>query len=394
MQKRNSGKPHSAICIVIDRLSAGFLGAFGNAWIRTPQFDRLASQSLVFDQAIIDSPRLEQAYRGYWCGQHAAIARNEPSPDVLSVLHRQAVHSVLLTDDDEVANFEVASNFSDTIHVDVDHRQSPCDVLEETHFAKYFAAAIDALLGIDAPSLLWMHMQGLAGSWDAPLEFRNAYSAEDDPEPPTGVEVPHFRLADDYDPDDLLGIMHSYAGQVTLLDTCLGAFIQAVDESPLGENALLVVVSPRGFPLGEHLNVGAHDDHPPLYSELVNVPWLVRFPGGRHAACRSLEFMQPDNLYRALLSPSGIETAGKQTKNRAVVVSDSGETGIRTPAWYLKSRTDGRQELFRKPDDRWDVSDVSDLCPDIVERLQAVFDQSQQGEMNMPLDELLVSGIE
>ena len=35
----------NVICLAIDRLHLGHLGAYGNAWINTPAIDRLASQS-------------------------------------------------------------------------------------------------------------------------------------------------------------------------------------------------------------------------------------------------------------------------------------------------------------------------------------------------------------
>ncbi len=37
----------NAICIIVDRLQAGYLGPYGNTWIDTPSFDRLASQSFL-----------------------------------------------------------------------------------------------------------------------------------------------------------------------------------------------------------------------------------------------------------------------------------------------------------------------------------------------------------
>jgi arylsulfatase A-like enzyme len=38
----------NAICLVVDRLHTGFLGAYGNTWIETPVFDRLAAESFHF----------------------------------------------------------------------------------------------------------------------------------------------------------------------------------------------------------------------------------------------------------------------------------------------------------------------------------------------------------
>ena len=67
----------NAVCLVIDRLHAGYVGAYGNTWIETPALDRLASRSLLLDQALVDSPDLERLYRSYWQGWHA-LCRQEP----------------------------------------------------------------------------------------------------------------------------------------------------------------------------------------------------------------------------------------------------------------------------------------------------------------------------
>ncbi len=64
----------NAILLVIDRLHAGYLGAYGNAWNETPAIDRLAAEGFVFDQCLIDSPRLETFCRGLWLGSHALTA--------------------------------------------------------------------------------------------------------------------------------------------------------------------------------------------------------------------------------------------------------------------------------------------------------------------------------
>ena len=89
---------------------------------------------------------------------------------------------------------------------------------------------------------------GLAAPWDAPLEFRNRYAEEEDPEPPKFVQVPDYRLADDYDPDELLGITHAYAGQVSLWDLCLGAFLDHLAESGLVARTQLTLLSAPVFP--------------------------------------------------------------------------------------------------------------------------------------------------
>ncbi|MDZ7617295.1 MAG: sulfatase, partial [Patescibacteria group bacterium] len=58
------------ICLVLDCLHSGFLGPYGNMWIETPAFDRLASQAFTFDASLVDSPRLDRLCDSYWHVKH------------------------------------------------------------------------------------------------------------------------------------------------------------------------------------------------------------------------------------------------------------------------------------------------------------------------------------
>ena len=120
---------------------------------------------------------------------------------------------------------------------------------------------------------------------DAPLEFRNSLADEEDPTPPAIVTPPSFSFDGEIDPDELLGLSQAYAGQVMLMDLCLGALLDAIDASPVKSETLLIVTSPRGFPLGEHGVVG--DGAPCLNEEAIHVPLMLRTPGDEFASVRN-----------------------------------------------------------------------------------------------------------
>jgi len=53
--------------------------------------------------------------------------------------------------------------------------------------------------------------------------------------------------------------------------------------------------------------------------------------------------------------------------------------------------------LYGKPDDRWEVNDVADRCPEVVERLSAALDEAvlrPAGAAITPLDDILLSGFD
>ena len=88
----------TAICLVTDRLSAGMLGAYGNCWVGTPSFDRLASSALVADQMLLTSPRLGDFYRSIWQSGH----ESEQSGHIAEIFSDRGSASLLITDDAEV----------------------------------------------------------------------------------------------------------------------------------------------------------------------------------------------------------------------------------------------------------------------------------------------------
>ena len=62
---------NNAIVIVVDRLGAGYFGPYGNTWIQTPNGNRLAARSVLFEFAMTDAVDLPTVYRSYWQGLHA-----------------------------------------------------------------------------------------------------------------------------------------------------------------------------------------------------------------------------------------------------------------------------------------------------------------------------------
>jgi arylsulfatase A-like enzyme len=417
----------NAICLVIDRLHAGHLGAYGNTWIETPAMDRLASQALTFDQMLVDSPRLASLYRSYWGGRHALCPDGplEDQPALAGLLHEAGVNTALLTDDPALAQHRLAAQFDELIQIDPPWEAVAAQEIEQTHLAQCFVQVIDWLQSAREPFLLWCHLAGLGTTWDAPAEFREAYREQGDPQPPSSAEVPAEILAEDHDPDHLLGIAQAYAGQVSLLDECVGALLEFVAASPWAPETLLVFSAARGFPLGEHRRVGPCDDG--LYGELVQVPLMMRFPDGLGAAARSQALVEPADLWATLLdwwrvsqapsSPSAeslmpiVHQAIAAPRDRLCIAGRQGERALRTPAWYLYLRaaaspfgglrpcpTHGA-ELFAKPDDRWEVNDVADRCQEVVECLRDAVSQFEQtlhsGHIAdlPPLSEVLVSGL-
>jgi len=403
----------NGICLVFDRLHSGYLGAYGNTWIETPAVDRLASQSFLFDQALIGTPDLNRLYLSYWQGRHALYPNGLPGnePSLPATLHERGVTTALLTDDPLVARHPLAVDFDDIIDIDPPWECRGVEKIEQTHFAQCFLQIIDYLQSAREPFMLWCHLAGLGTTWDAPLSFRRAYRDEGDPDPPHGADVPEQILAEDHDPDELLGIVYSYAGQISLLDSCMEAFLEFLKDFKASEQLLLAVTSSRGFPLGEHRRVGPCNEA--LYGELVQVPLMLRFPNEAGAAARSQTLVDPADLWATFsewwqnetppASPAAVSLIPvvrqdiRAIRDRLCIIGQGDERAIRTPAWYLRAASEG--ELYVKPDDRWEVNNVSTRCLEVVECLQDALVQYEQAVRAgsiadlPPLSDVLIHGM-
>lgn len=399
--------PRHAIVIAVDGLRASALGAYGNTWHPTPALDRLASESLLFDWMMVDSPALAGFYRAAWLGAPAPHDGVEPTnlkpltaahpAGLLPQLLAAGVSASLTTDDVWLAEQGDQLGFRDVRALEFP-QPATAESMADTELAQLFAIAADQLeqwsvstddaAGDEPPRLLWLHARGYHGAWDSPLELRQSLLDEDDPEAPTFVTPPP-RL-ETTNLDELLLQRAAYAAQTAILDECVGMLIAMLAETGLAESTAVMVVGCRGFALGEHGAAGSEVRE--LYGEVTHIPCLLRRPDGAPTAPpRASELTQPADLapylldwFGSQLPPPQGEPADRPTaRNRVVVIGEHGELALRTKNWLLRQAAKPGKfgeaelavELFAKPDDRWEANEIADRCPDDVTELLAEVSQ-------------------
>jgi Sulfatase len=401
--------PKNQITLIVDRLHAGMVGAYGNSWIHTTSLDQLASQSFLFDAALVDCPRLDSLYRAYWLGDSAPLEQQPTSRATLPrLLSAAGMHTTLLTDEPEVAQLPMAADFAERMLIESPAATESADDVSETALARIFAAAGQWLASAPQPFCLWIHARALGGPWDAPFEMRAHFAGAEDPQPPDFVTVPDYWLPDEFDLDEVLGIKHAYAGQVGAFDLCLGAFLEQLDTSGLAGNSQLTVLSARGFPLGEHLRVGPCDEA--LYNETTQLVWMMRFPDELGKLARSSALVQPSDLPGTLLAwleldrealgdghaSSLLSIIGQDVealRDRAHLISLH-DRAIRTSAWLLRQPINAAPELYAKPGDRWEVNEVARLLPEVTSGLETALAASVDSSSPAPLPELLTTEVD
>ena len=360
------------------------LGPYGNTTFDTPNFNRLAARSLLFDFAFADSIKLRSAYDSFW--QSVADVPGSgtgQSVDLLSELVHAGLESSLITDELRLSEHRYA-NFDRIIPVDPGQpRQASTGA--ETQLANFFAQAAFLLNELQPGDLCWLHSRGLRGAWDAPFDYRLQLADEEDPDPPTFVKSPSTWLDPaDVDPDELLGLQQAAGGQIRLLDEFLGIILDILDSHPLSGSTLFCLAANRGCALGEHGLVGPGDQ---LFNESVQVPMMFRLPATcKTDAFRCSRLIQVGSLSRMVYDWLTVPTERfleELKKNSAVfsrrqkewvLISSPEHESLQTHAWKVIRSKMGGTQLFAKPDDRWEINDVSDRCPEIVEKMLQFLD--------------------
>ena len=396
------------LVIAVDGLRASSLGAYGNASFPTPALDHLAAESLLFDWCYAPTTQLRGVYQALWHSRlparsvtNAGVDNRRTSDSLPNLFAQHGYETILVTDSAEVVSLEATAGFHECINL-ANENDTRAHEVSDTLTAQVFAAAADAAFGRGShdgqrkPRLVWVHCRGMYGPWDAPLDLQSSLLDDEDPAPVETVESPALTIAKDQ-PDEIFRYSCAYAAQAMVLDQCVHELLASLASAEDESRWLIVLLGVRGFPLGEHARIGGVDSR--LYAEQLHVPWLIRFPDRSGRLMRANQLVSHVDLLPTLLdaafttASTGVAVLGHSafdgmcvkpvaTKLRwpwrdALVASEtSGTRAIRTSEWCLRQELATQDELFVRPDDRWEANDVAKLCPDVVAALDAAIGEA------------------
>ncbi len=409
----------SGIVLVVEGVSTGLVGAYGSNTAVTPAIDRLASTGLVLDQCFVDSLDLRKQLRSLWTGRHAGQERDSQ----WSMWHQlisSGFDACLITDCSITAEVAEELGCPRVILLETDDPTEPVDDWTECGLMQVFVAAVDELSEPESHRVVWIHSRGLRRGWDAPIDLRERFIDPEDPAPPSMACVPDIAITDETDPDEVIGWGQVAAAQVAVIDQAIDILMSTIESRDDANDWSWMVLSLGGVPLGEHGRVGW--GQPALHGEEVTCLAIVqaadeaadeatdeatdeakgetadrvqdrRAPGSRRAElCQlpdllmtfldsiELNALEANSSWGKSMLRLGPFSApiGWPTLFQSAYIADLSQHWIRTPAWSAKFRESGLPELFVKPDDRWEISDVSSRRLDVVERLREIIGEFQQ----------------
>jgi len=382
--------PDGWLVITVDRLPAWLLGPWGATWVATPSICQLAAAGLACDRLLVRSTDPADTLRELIEARlPVAGPMAQIRPGLLDAAAARGWRVTIVTDVVDQFDPEVASASAVEV-VGVPNRQ-PCRTAqrdESSGCGQVFAAA-EAVLAGGETDLLWCHLGSLGTAWDAPQNCREACFDPDDPPPDDSAVIPGFPVTPETDPDQVMMVRQTFAGELAHLDDWIGRLFVAAGQRWRRSGVLLLGL--RGLPLGLHGQVGVGGDEPAPYAELTHVPAVLVDPAGRQAAQRCGDLLLPADLGATIADlisgaeprPPGAATAGRSLvallggdseawrrggRDRVLSCTAGGQA-IAVTEWTLVLPTGQSPRLFAKPDDFFELADVADRSRDIAAAL-------------------------
>lgn len=285
----------NVLLYLIDTLRADRVGAYGSPHGLTPRIDALARQGTVFERTTAASswtrPATATIFSGLAPQVHGATRLDRRLPKTVRTLAEVLQEAGYRT-----------GGFSANAHVTAatgfDQGFDRFEFLPEVVSADLLAARARAWLDESAappaggktaaPYFLYLHAIDPHAPYEPPEDLRRRFA----PRAPAGAgRLPAiqeaYRALDRKRPDAramLAELSALYDADVASVDRSFGTLLDELDRRGDLAQTLVVVISDHGEEFGEHGGLGHGRT---LYSEVLDVPWIVRLPGqttGRRVA--------------------------------------------------------------------------------------------------------------
>lgn len=182
-----------AIVLTFDRLPAHLLGCYGNEWMETPGFDRLASLGSVFDQHFAEVPGRVGPDHSWWTGRFEYFASSsgdstrsdEEGSNWLTQLAGQGVKCRLLAENTQglpTDLFYSSEAVGGVTGLNAKHDDVPIARLVQRSIEILNNGGLDSAssdpFDDSTPELLWLHSAGVPSPWLPPRLFAELYLDE------------------------------------------------------------------------------------------------------------------------------------------------------------------------------------------------------------------------
>lgn len=415
------------IVIMLDSLRRDYLGCYGNTWIKTPNIDKFAKESILFEEAYTEGLPTIPARTELFTGCSSLSYRpwqplTKEDVTISEILGDYDYTSALIADTyhlfkpdmnfhrafscfrwirgqeaDAYVSGPLNKNINDYIKSamkgdpvegmleqylkNTEHRQK-----EEDYFAaQVFKEAAKWLERNKSEEkiFLWVDSFDPHEPWDPPSPFDKMYTDPNYKGPK--LIHPKYGKVGWMSEEELKYVRALYAGEVSFVDKWVGYLLEKIKDCSLYDNSLIVFIADHGHPHGDHGSIMKTPDN--LYSELIKIPLLFHPPEGPYAGERIDALIQMPDILPTILEIMDLKketqamsgksfwpvVEGEKEKIRDYIVTgyhESYHRCIRDKEWSLIVHPEGEEnELYNLKEDPRETKNLINKYPEKAEGL-------------------------
>lgn len=404
--------PPNLVLITLDTTRWDHLGAYGYAGGTTPQLDRFAESSVVYDRAYSTSswtlPSHASMLTGLLPMEHGAQTVANGGNRSLGYGVRSLQDSFttlpeLLLEAGYRTGAVVAGpalrrelGLAQGFEIYDDDLSKPRHMLHGKRAEEVTDAAVRLVDEFGAgPYFLFVNFFDPHAPYRPPAPFDRGLANPDEIAQGESLvknllnETPAKALSDYSDAERrwIERLLAGYDAEIRYMDSHLGRLLDAIAAGPRGDQTLIAITADHGESFGEHYYV-SHGAH--LYDDNVRVPLLVRYPQTREAsrvstAVQNLRLFQMFAAAAGIRIPAEVDPIGLtgdpgevvlQVRRSDLNVRMFGEyfdrDMVALVSWPFKliARSTGQRELYDSANDPAELHDLSGDQPEVLGRLE------------------------
>lgn len=374
----------NVVMIMADSWQFNYLGCYGADWIKTPNIDRFARESMVFENAYAEGLPTIPVRRALATGRYTLpfagwVPLTYEDTTLADILYRNHTQTALIADcpmlhlpkygysrgfdfvqylrgqegDHFYSQDPVLHLDPDAMHTPVidphNNQESAISYVTRKELTQYlshrqywtsdenqYAARtcrnvvnyLENNVDRNKPFFLWVDFFDPHEPWDPPSVYDRDMQCPYNPDyQGKDLILPVPCLVDGaYTEEEMHHIRMLYAEKITMTDKWIGVLLDRMKKLGLYDNTLIVFLSDHGEPLGngEHGHGLMRKCRPWPYEELVHIPLIVRSPGAEPG--RNSSFVQTPDFAPTVLDYLGVEDElAEEMQGKSLLPLVSGE---------------------------------------------------------------------
>ena len=360
MPARRNRKPN-IVLLGIDSLRRDHMSCYGYRRLTTPQLDRFAQESTLFEQTFSPYIPTTSAYASMLTGQDlfttqvVALRHKGPLrpeiPTLAEILRNQgyATTSVGFTGNPSARGFDKYLDFPGWGSWN-EGRSPKAQNLNDVALPE-----LDRLARQRDPFVLFLRHMDPHSPYLPPAPFErmfyhgNEFDRRNRSMEPVMAFKPFRDFFASWMPPGVTDkeyIIAQYDGAIAYMDAAIRSIFTALEARGLAEETIVVVNGDHGETLYDH---DCYFDHHGLYEPTLIVPLILRYPGKLPAGTRISGYNQHKDLVPTLLELAGIATEELHFDGASLLPMVRGEVASHASEFYITECTWMRKHGWRTP---------------------------------------------